>query len=223
MPSSSARRFFRTAKSKKPPQLTHTGFQFGQIKIGELGHRENVGDKGGGIKEMSLRPGGARLMFMAMSDSKDPVKEREYAQKFVQFVMIQAQNVMYVLGKIPTPDGQRVPPNLEAAKMLIDQLEVIKYKTRGNLIAQEEKLLAEALSSVQLAFVEASGGTPASLMPDRDMGFDMPQDDDFADDPAPTPQPSKAEQMPTPSSPPAADTPAPKVEEPKKKFFKSYG
>ncbi len=49
--------------------------------------------------------------------------------------------------------------------MLIDQLEMILVKTKGNLTAPEAKLLDNALTQTRLAFVEASGGTPASMMP----------------------------------------------------------
>src|SRR5277367_5198790 len=93
----------------------------------------------------------------------------ELAQRFVQFVMMQTQNIFYVLGRIPSPDGRPIPPNLEAAKILIDQLEMIQEKTRGNLSNQEASILEDALKNVRLAFVEASGGTPASMMPKPSM------------------------------------------------------
>jgi hypothetical protein len=137
----------------------------------------------------------------------------ELAQRFVQFVMMQTQNIFYVLGRIPSPDGRPIPPNLEAAKLLIDQLEMIQEKTRGNLSAQESSILTDALKNVQLAFVETTGGTPASMMPKSDLsGF--PLDDD---EPAPTPEKKAA-----PSSSAAPATPAPEPEN-KKKFTKSYG
>ena len=147
----------------------------------------------------------------------------ELAQKFVQFVMVQAQNILFVLGKIPTPDGRRHAPNLDAAKMLIDQLETIKIKTKGNLNKQETEILNEALSSVQLAFVEASGGTPASMMPERDPGFDIPPMDEEEEPAAETPPaPTQTAAAPTPA--PKEAPPATKVEdEHKKKYFKSYG
>ncbi len=145
----------------------------------------------------------------------------ELAQKFVQFVMIQAQNILFVLGKIPTPDGRRHAPNLDAAKMLIDQLEIIKVKTKGNLNKQEAGILDEALSSVQLAFVEASGGTPASMMPERDPGLDMPplEEEEPEDEPpqAAAPPPAARETAPPPKPAQKQD------DEPKKKYFKSYG
>jgi hypothetical protein len=156
----------------------------------------------------------------------------ELAQKFVQFLMMHAQNILFVLGRIPTPDGRQHPPNLEAAKVLIDQLEVIRLKTKGNLSKQEEQIFDETLNSLRLAFVESSGGTPASMMPERDMGFDLP-DLEEPEPAAPAPEPltqnhpvssagSTAKPAASESSTPA---PAPKPEDDpnKKKYFKSYG
>lgn len=151
-----------------------------------------------------------------------PVGNAEMAQRFVQFVMMQAQNVYYVLGRIPSPDGRPIPPNLEAAKLLIDQLEMIQEKTRGNLIQQEAAILEEALKNVRLAFVEVSGGTPASMMPPSQLGEFPGMDDDFSE-PAPTQAAPEKPKPATGISPAPAAAPEPKVEENKKKFTKSYG
>ena len=42
--------------------------------------------------------------------------------------------------------------------MFIDQLEMIQEKTRGNLTNEETMVLRNALSNLQMAFVEVSGG-----------------------------------------------------------------
>jgi hypothetical protein len=144
------------------------------------------------------------------------VGNAEMAQRFVQFVMMQAQNIYYVLGKIPSQDGRAMPPNLEAAKMLIDQLEMVQEKTRNNLSAQEASILDDALKNVRLAFVESSGGTPASMMPSPAMG-DFPVDEE--EEPA-SPEPAKASPV-SPAAAPAVSAPA--ESENKKKFTKSYG
>jgi len=148
----------------------------------------------------------------------NPVTSSEMTRKFVQFIMVQAQNILYVLGRIPTPEGERLPPNLQAAKMMIDHLELIKAKTEGNLNAQESKILTEALQQVQLAFVEASGGTPAGMMPDRGPQVDMSALEEEMLEDEPTTTPTQASK-PTPPSAPTPSTP----EEDKKKYFKSYG
>ena len=154
---------------------------------------------------------------MAEFQKTNPATSAETTRKFVQFIMVQAQNILYVLGRIPTPEGERLPPNLQAAKMMIDHLDLIALKTQGNLNAQEEKILKEALQQVQMAFVEASGGTPPSMMPDRSPQMEMPDLEEDLE-----PEPSVARETPPSSS---TSSPAPKAEsgEDKKKFFKSYG
>ena len=155
---------------------------------------------------------------MAEVQKNNPALSSEMTKRFVQFVMVQAQNILYVLGRIPTPEGDRIPPNLQAAKMMIDHLELIRVKTEGNLSPQETKIITEALQQVQLAFVEASGGTPVGMMPDRGPQVDMssleeemmPEENSTAS----TPQPKN------PTTPTNTDT---SDAEDKKKYFKSYG
>jgi len=155
---------------------------------------------------------------MAEVQKNNPALSSEMTKRFVQFVMVQAQNILYVLGRIPTPEGDRIPPNLQAAKMMIDHLELIRVKTEGNLSPQETKIITEALQQVQLAFVEASGGTPVGMMPDRGPQVDMaaleeeimPEEN----------HPASAPQQKNPTTPTNTDT---SDAEDKKKYFKSYG
>ena len=155
---------------------------------------------------------------MAELQKNNPALSSEMTKRFVQFVMVQAQNILYVLGRIPTPEGERIPPNLQAAKMMIDHLELIRIKTEGNLTAQETKIISEALQQVQLAFVEASGGTPVGMMPDRGPQVDMSALEEELD-----PEEASA---PTKAGAPTASQPAGGITseaEEKKKYFKSYG
>jgi hypothetical protein len=141
----------------------------------------------------------------------------ELAQRFVQFVMMQVQNIFYVLGRIPSQDGRPIPPNLEAGKLLIDQLEMIQAKTVGNLSTQESSILDDALKNVRLAFVEVSGGTPASMMPKSNLP-DYPLEDEEADLSNPL---AEAAQKSKPGTPTPAQPAEP--QENKKKFTKTYG
>jgi len=139
--------------------------------------------------------------------------------------MVQAQNILFVLGKIPGPDGAAPSPNLEAAKMLIDQLEVIQVKTKGNLSEQEARILSDTLQEIRLSFVEASGGTPASMMPDRGPQMDLDQAAGLDAGPGPEPEP-KAPPAPTPEPSSSVATPEKDNkddDDDKKRFVKSYG
>ena len=154
---------------------------------------------------------------MAEIQKINPALNSEMTKRFVQFVMVQAQNILYVLGRIPTPEGDRIPPNLQAAKMMIDHLELIRIKTEGNLSPQETKIITEALQQVQLAFVEASGGTPVGMMPDRGPQVDMSalEEEEMISEETPNPTEPKATPFPAPTVTAEADE--------KKKYFKSYG
>lgn len=175
---------------------------------------------------------------MAEAQKSDPRQASEMAQRFIQFVMVQAQNVLFVLGKIPTPEGVMMSPNLPAAKMLIDQLEMIQIKTQGNLSRQESMVLENALENIRMAFLEASGGTPVSMMPSRSPNIDLEElqaelDAMEQEQAHHAPPPQAAAPAPKPSTPTATtpltpSTPSPATakaedEEGKKKFFKSYG
>jgi len=153
---------------------------------------------------------------MAELDQRtSPIGNAELAQRFVQFVMMQVQNIFYVLGRIPSPDGRPVPVNLEAGKLFIDQLEMMQEKTRGNLSKQEASILEDALKNVRLAFVEVSGGTPASMMPKASMPEFPLDEEEHAPVEAPAPKAKAA--APQPPAKPA------EPEENKKKFSKTYG
>jgi len=154
---------------------------------------------------------------MAEIQKNNPALNSEMTKRFVQFVMVQAQNILYVLGRIPTPEGDRIPPNLQAAKMMIDHLELIRIKTEGNLSPQETKIITEALQQVQLAFVEASGGTPVGMMPDRGPQVDMSalEEEEMISEETSSPAPAKDTPSPVPTVTAEADE--------KKKYFKSYG
>ena len=79
-------------------------------------------------------------------------------QRFIEFVMMHAQNAALFLGQIPNPKTGEPEINLDLARMFIDQLEMIQEKTRGNLTNEEAMVLRNALSNLQMAFVEVSGG-----------------------------------------------------------------
>jgi hypothetical protein len=133
----------------------------------------------------------------------------EMSQRFIEFVMMQAQNAALFLGQIPNPQTGQGEVNLELAKMFIDQLGMIQEKTRGNLTNEEAAVLKNTLSNLQMAFVEVSqekrGGKSESA----------PQAAPMAEATEP-PAPGAEEKTETPPAP-ASES------ESRKKFTKSYG
>ena len=135
-----------------------------------------------------------------------PVSSGEMAQRFIEFVMMQAQNAAFMLGQIPHPQTGKAEVNLDMAQLLIDQLVMIQEKTKGNLTNDEGRILANALANLQIAFVEvAQKQRPGSSM-----------------SPAPEPAPSKPEVV-SPSAGTIEATGAGTEGDGKRKFVKSYG
>ena len=154
-----------------------------------------------------------------MPEVQKTVQTGEMTQRFIEFVMMHAQNAALFLGQIPNPKTGEPEINLDLARMFIDQLEMIQEKTRGNLTNEEAMVLRNALSNLQMAFVEVSGGA----RPEPARGGEGAPDTAAQSEPPP-PASSPAEQ---PASGAAEQEPPISSAEPepesRKKFTKSYG
>ena len=75
--------------------------------------------------------------------------------RFNEFVLFQAQNAGLFLGQIPHPQTGEKSMNLRAAQSVIDSLEMLAAKTRGNLTETETKLLTMALQNLRPLFQSA--------------------------------------------------------------------
>ncbi|HXY61091.1 MAG TPA: DUF1844 domain-containing protein, partial [Chthoniobacterales bacterium] len=142
-----------------------------------------------------------------MAEVQTSTQSGELSQRFIEFVMMHAQNAALFLGQIPNPKTGEGEVNLELAKMFIDQLSMIQEKTRGNLTGEESTVLRNTLSNLQMVFVEVSR--------------------QVAQGPAQAKQ-SPVESKPEAQSKPEAEASAPiegsaESGESKKKFTKSYG
>ena len=93
-----------------------------------------------------------------MAEVQTSSQTGEMSQRFVEFVLMEAQQASLFLGRIPNPSTDKTEVHLEAAKMFIDQLEMIREKTRGNLSTQESEILNTVISDLQMGYVQASTG-----------------------------------------------------------------
>ena len=145
-----------------------------------------------------------------MAEVQTSTQSGELSQRFIEFVMMHAQNAALFLGQIPNPKTGEGEVNLELAKMFIDQLSMIQEKTRGNLTNDEATVLKNTLSNLQMIYVEVS-----QQVQKGDAGQPRPSE--------PEPQPEKSTAS-GPETPPPAAPPSESAEgESKKKFTKSYG
>ena len=135
-----------------------------------------------------------------MAEVQTSTQSGEMSQRFIEFVMMQAQQASLFLGRIPSPQSGKTEVMLEPAKLFIDHLEMIREKTRGNLTNEEKEILNSVLSDLEMAYVQAANAASSS---------------------APTKPPAASTEEP--AATPSPDAASEEVSESKKKFSKSYG
>ena len=72
--------------------------------------------------------------------------------RFNEFVYLQAQNAGFFLGQLPNPTTGETQINMKAAASVLDSLEMLAVKTRGNLTQEEANLLEKALLNIRALY-----------------------------------------------------------------------
>jgi hypothetical protein len=78
---------------------------------------------------------------------------------FAGFVLSLATTAAVHFGDIADPStGQPAEPNLRAAAQMIEILDMLQAKTKGNLSEPEAKLIDDLLYELRMRFVQAQQG-----------------------------------------------------------------
>ena len=109
-----------------------------------------------------------------------PSREQLLSALFANMILQQASLALMFLGKTPHPESGKTQCDLESAQMVIDQIDMLRVKTQGNLNPQEDHLLQESLTNLRLAFVEAVN-TPDPGAPPAPAATPPPSPDAAAD------------------------------------------
>jgi hypothetical protein len=78
---------------------------------------------------------------------------------FENLIRSLAQNAAMLLGGYADPRTGQPVLDMEGAREMIDMLDVLHEKTRGNLAAEEDTLLLDVLGNLKLAFMEMTKAT----------------------------------------------------------------
>jgi hypothetical protein len=88
------------------------------------------------------------------SSTEKTGQDARHAALFVSMVVQYSDLAMLAMGRAAHPETGKRMRDLEAARLFIDQLEMLEVKTRGNLTPGEAAVLRQALTNLRLAFVE---------------------------------------------------------------------
>jgi hypothetical protein len=107
-------------------------------------------------------------------------REDVLTELFISMIAQHANMAMMLMGQAPDSPGGRIQPDLEGARMFIDQLEAIEARTKGNLNSREQAVLKQVLMATRMSFVKAvespvpsapaPGGSPATSQPGETAG-----------------------------------------------------
>jgi len=122
-------------------------------------------------------------------------REPGVPSEFSQLVIMIATSALQQLGQMADPSG-KPEINLVGAQGMIDILDMLSAKTKGNLDPEEQKMLNDSLTMLRLHYVEVARAQSAAAP---------------SASPSPVPESGKKEGAPAPES------------ESKTKYRKSYG
>ena len=90
---------------------------------------------------------------------------------FVNFLSTLATNAAAALGAMPHPATGQRSLDLETGKFWLDVLAMLKEKTKGNLHAQEDRLLEGLLGDLRMQYVQLVRATEEKLKQDAAQKF----------------------------------------------------
>ena len=86
---------------------------------------------------------------------------------FENLVRSLGQNAAMLLGGYADPRTGQPVLDLEGAREMIDMLDALREKTRGNLATEEDTLLIDILGNLKLAFMEMTKAAAAAALQDK--------------------------------------------------------
>jgi hypothetical protein len=90
------------------------------------------------------------------TQSSQPSPQDKMESLFVNMVLQYTNLAWMCLGKVAYPDSGKTAVDLDSARLMIDQLEMLEKKTHGNLSKQEQDLLAQSLTNLRMNYVEVA-------------------------------------------------------------------
>lgn len=86
-----------------------------------------------------------------------PKEEMKSDPSFGELIMFIVHNALAALGKLQSASGS-AEVNLEAAATMIEWLDAVQRKTKGNLSEEEEKMLRDYVTNLKMFYIEARQG-----------------------------------------------------------------
>lgn len=90
-----------------------------------------------------------------MTEPREEEHEFDGDARFAQLVIMLSSAAMQHLGKLVHPSTGKAELDFESARLMIDLIEMLDEKTRGNRTKQEDQMMSETLLGLRMNFVQA--------------------------------------------------------------------
>ena len=108
--------------------------------------------------------GGTATGSASSSGAAAPSDGKTSNRSFQMLVDFIARNAAMLLGGYTDPRTGQPLLDLDGAREVIDMLDALRETTRGNLVAEDDKLLLDVIGSLKLSYMEISkAAAPAAL------------------------------------------------------------
>lgn len=116
------------------------------------------------------KPAPAETKAGASAPAAEAAEPPRRSQAFELLIDLVARNAVAMLGGMTDPRTGRPMVDLEAAREIVDMLDALREKTRGNLAPEEDQLLLDVIGSLKLSYLEMSKAAAAATMRERGQG-----------------------------------------------------
>jgi hypothetical protein len=127
-----------------------------------------VAEKIAASKDAAAKSDAARQIAAGADDASvaAPAENAELpasSRSFQMLIDFLARNAAAMLGGMSDPRTGQPFLDIDGAREMIDMLDVLREKTRGNLAAEDDQLLLEVIGSLKLSFMEISKAAAAAM------------------------------------------------------------
>ena len=111
-------------------------------------------------------------------------KGKIHEARFLSLILSLHNSAWMALGKVASPLTGKIEKDLNAARGTIDLLETLRFKTRGNITPEEDKILASCLSTLQMNYVEESSPRESAAKEEAAKGKEPREEEQGGERPA---------------------------------------
>jgi hypothetical protein len=79
----------------------------------------------------------------------------EFKLDFSAFILSLSSTVLVAIGTLPDPISKEVKKNIPLAKQMIDVINMLKEKTKGNLTKEENELISSLSTDLKMKYLQA--------------------------------------------------------------------